>query len=288
MKLADRIKQEAVKNRCAISTNESQKLQALFNRLFYLPKNIDEEVNFVRSVMTRGAEQQERVGMHASAILESDSKFCYRAQVLSLFYHQLQGEQVEAGLKRIFEEGDAIHQKWQRLFIRAGWATWKDLDYSCMEEQYDLSYTPDAIIRIPSDGEMGSKELAGEYVVEIKSVNTYQFQKMKTGNSRHTKGEMQCKFYEYLKDIDKGILLCEDKNTQEFMCFLLDKDTKKVLPYIHRLEQVQYYKQRLQKHKKLVARPADAMNPQCKRCSECNMKDACWNIGKGRQRLNGK
>lgn len=282
MSLSDRIKQEAAKNRCVVSTNESLKMQALFNRLFYLPKNIEEEVAFVRSVMTRGAEEQERVGMHASAILETESKFCYRAQILSLFYHQLQGEQVEAGLKRIFEEGDAIHQKWQRLFIRAGWATWKDLDFSRFEKQYDLSYTPDAIIRIPKSD---SEEFSGEYVVEIKSVNTYQFQKMKTGNSRHSKGEIQCKFYEHLTDIDKGILLCEDKNTQEFMCFILDKDAQKVLPYIRRLEQIQYYKQRLKKHNKLVARPKDATDKDCKRCSECNMRNVCWNVGE-KKRLN--
>ena len=283
MSLSSRIKQEAAKNRCVVSTNESLKMQALFNRLFYLPKNIEEEVAFVRSVMTRGAEEQERVGMHASAILETESKFCYRAQILSLFYHQLQGEQVEAGLKRIFEEGDAIHQKWQRLFIRAGWATWKDLDFSRFEKQYDLSYTPDAIIRIPKSD---SEELAGEYVVEIKSVNTYQFQKMKTGNSRHSKGEIQCKFYEHLTDIEKGILLCEDKNTQEFMCFILDKDAQKVLPYIRRLEQIQYYKQRLQKKNKLVARPEDATNKDCKRCSECNMRNVCWNVGEKKRLKN--
>ena len=48
-------------------------------------------------------------------------------QVLSLIYRQLQGEQLPVGLMRIFEEGNAIHEKWQRLFIRAG--------YSKAEEQ---------------------------------------------------------------------------------------------------------------------------------------------------------
>ena len=116
----DEIKREAEGNRTKIQSSQETELEHKLNALFYLDKNIKKETQFVKSVMTRGQETTERKGLHASAVIKSDNKFCYRQQVLSLFYKQAQGEQVPVGLKRIFEEGNAIHEKWQRLFVRGG------------------------------------------------------------------------------------------------------------------------------------------------------------------------
>jgi hypothetical protein len=86
------------------------------NKLFYATPDLSNEVKFLQ--MKRGTEEQGRTGLHASAMIVSDKEFCYREQVLSLYYKQLQGENVPIDLKRIFSEGDAIHEKWQRMFIR--------------------------------------------------------------------------------------------------------------------------------------------------------------------------
>lgn len=99
MGLIDNIKKNAIQTGTKIQTSESAQLEKILNKMFYLEKDIDEEVKFVRQVMTRGLESQERVGLHASAIIESENKFCLRQQVLSLLYKQLQGEQVPIGLK---------------------------------------------------------------------------------------------------------------------------------------------------------------------------------------------
>ena len=120
MGLLDQIKQEADKSGTKIQSTEEQQMEAKLNKLFYLEKDVEQETEFLRMVMTRGQETQERKGLHASAIIVSEDKFCIRQQLLSLFYKQKQGEQVPIGLKRIFSEGDAIHEKWQRLFIRGG------------------------------------------------------------------------------------------------------------------------------------------------------------------------
>ena len=118
MGLIDDIKKEASGNGTKIQSSEAARLEKILNNLFYLPKDIEEETKFVKMVMTRGMESQERVGLHASAMLVSENNFCMRSQVLSLLYKQLQGKQIQVGLMRIFEEGNAIHEKWQRLFIR--------------------------------------------------------------------------------------------------------------------------------------------------------------------------
>ena len=275
MGLIDSIKESAKGNNTKIQSSEAAKLEKIFNNMFYCDKDIEEETKFVKQVMTRGSDTQERKGLHASALIASEKDFCLRAQVLSLFYKQLQRDNVNIGLARIFEEGNAIHEKWQRLLIRAGYSKAKYLDYTRYNEQYMISYTPDVICKIPEfhDGLM---------VGEIKSVNTFQFKKM----VRHPSAWKQLQWYMFLTGIHKGFVLCDDKNTQDFKLEVYDYDPKLVSTFIDRAEQIVYYHDRLLSKHKMVKRPKDATSPTCKKCDKCAMKDACWNIGMGRIKLN--
>lgn len=287
MGLIDDIKRDAAGNKTKLQGSEAAALEKILNRLFYLEKNIPEETRFVKQVMTRGLESQERVGLHASAMLVGDKDFCLRAQVLSLIYKQLQGEQVSVGLMRIFEQGNAIHEKWQRLFIRAGYGTANDMDRTRMCEEYMLSYTPDIDCKIPEFFE-------GRMIGEIKSVNTYQCQRM----TKHPSAWKQAQWYMHLcikeakeagtwngKDYTKGFVLSEDKNTQDFKLEVYDYDSHLVAPFVERAESIMYHHDRVFEQHKMVARPTDATNPTCKRCKDCFMREACWGIGKGKVRL---
>ena len=277
MGLIDNIKAEAKGNRTIIQSSDAQALSKILNNIFYLNKNIDEETKFIRQVMTRGAETQERIGLHASALITGDKDFCVRQQVLSLIYRQLQGEQLPVGLVRIFEQGNAIHEKWQRMFIRAGYSKAEDLDVTQFNKKFRISFTPDIICQIPEfyDGKM---------IGEIKSVNTYQFQKM----TRHPSAWKQLQWYMYLTGIHKGFVLSEDKNNQDFKLEVYDFDQSIVDPFIDRAEQVKYYYKRVMTEKKMVKRPKDANSPECKRCTNCAMKNACWNINGGGVLINAK
>lgn len=277
MGLVSKIKNEASNKRVKLQDKEHDRFDALLNQAFFLEKDIEEETKFIHMVMTRGAETQERIGLHASNMLVSDEKFCLRSQVLSLIYRQLQGEQISAGLKRIFEEGNAIHEKWQRLFIRAGWSCAEDLDYTMYHREYMMSYTPDIICKIPEfyDGLM---------VGEIKSVNTFQFTKM----DRHPSAWKQCQWYMHLRGIKKGFVLSEDKNTQEFKVELYDYDHSLVLPYEERAKRIVESYHRVFDSHKMPKRPDDAKQPMCKRCKSCVMRDACWDINNGRIRITGE
>lgn len=288
MGLIDSIKREANGNKTKLQSSEAAELEKIFNRMFYLPKNIEEETKFVKQVMTRGLESQERVGLHASAMLVGDKDFCLRAQVLSLIYKQLQGEQVPVGLMRIFEQGNAIHEKWQRLLIRAGYGKAEHMDFTRMDDDYMLSYTPDVDCLIPEFFE-------GRMIGEIKSVNTYQFQRM----VKHPSAWKQCQWYMHLcikklkkagkwngVDYTKGFVLSEDKNTQDFKLEVYDYDPTLVEPFAGRADSIVYHYDRVFEEHKMVARPKDATTPSCKRCKDCFMREACWNIGNGKIRLN--
>lgn len=287
MGLIDNIKKEAAGNKTKIQSTDAAALEKIFNNMFYLDKNIEEETKFVQQVMTRGLESQERVGLHASAMLVGDKEFCLRAQVLSLIYKQLQGQQTPVNLMRIFEQGNAIHEKWQRLLIRAGYGKAKDMDFTRFDDDYILSYTPDIDCLIPEFFE-------GRMIGEIKSVNTYQFQKM----IKHPSAWKQCQWYMHLcikylkkkgtwngKDYTKGFVLSEDKNTQDFKLEVYDYDPTLVEPFASRADSIVYHHERVFEEKKMVARPKDATSSTCKRCSECFMKEACWGIGKGKIRI---
>ena len=121
----------------------------------------------------------------------------------------------------------------------------------------------------------------GDMVGEIKSVNTFQYKRM----TKHPSAWKQCQWYMHLTGLKKGFVLCEDKNNQEFKLEVYDYDPDAVAPFIDRAEEVIYRYNRVVNDHKMVGRPTDATSPSCKRCNDCAMKDACWNIGMGRVRI---
>lgn len=247
-------------------------IEQKLNSLFYLPSKPELETEMI---IAQAKQDRVRTGLHLSAILASDTEFCYREQVLSLFYRMHQGENVPIDLKRIFEAGTSIGEKWQRLFIRGNLGGPKDMDISRFKEEYDLSYTPDATIRIGKT----------KYICEIKSQNTFGFQKA----TSHPAGKKQLRMYMFLDRVKHGFVLVEDKNTQKFKVFpetygeTFTKDD--ILPFVERLEGIQEYKRIFLEDKKPPKRICRDCNT--KRALSCNMRGACWNIGEGRIKLNG-
>lgn len=266
MSVNDSIK-KAMKSGSPARTTEAMIIEQKLNKLFYLPPNFKEEIRMLKRQAS--LKSSDRYGLHASSILKGDSSFCYREQVLSLFYKQAQGENIPIGLKRIFEEGNFIGEKWQRLFIRGEIGKIDDMDISRFNEEYDLSYTPDGII------DLNNKK----YIVETKSQNTFLYKKQ----PGHPTGELQCLFYMYLEQIRDGFTLVEDKNDQNFKVLLVKYDETKLEKYIDRLEDIQTHKKRFLKHKKMVK--GICSDPTCKRAKDCSMRDACFNIGMGRIKL---
>lgn len=280
MGIIDEIKKESIEKGISPRSYTEDKIIAEINKLFYLPPVPEEETVFIKQMFTRGQDTKERVGLHASAIIKGDG-YCLRQQVLSLLYKQAQGEQDPLHLKRIFMAGDYIHEKYQRLFLRGGLCRPEDLDYTRFLDKYELSYTPDAIITLP--------EVFGDekVVVEIKSVNSFSFTKM----NDHPSGRNQCLFYMRMEHIKHGFVLAENKNTQDIKVFYYnypgdDGWNKEVTDaFAERLKNVQQSKQCFLATKRMVPRHKDCDSATCDKAQTCPMRDACFNVGKGRVRL---
>lgn len=274
MTLLEKLKQgNSYSDTSIVDRGVANKIEKLLNRTFYLPKKIYAETEFIKHVMTRGQDTAERVGLHASSLTKGDEKdYCYREQVLALTYKQNQGENVPPSLKRIFTEGDAIHEKWQRLFIRAGYTTPKECDRTREHDDYMVSFTPDIIATIP-------ELFGGERIcVEIKSMNTYTYK----NSTEHTEGRKQNMFYMHMLGLKKGFVLAEDKNTQQFRCEYQEYDPDYVKIPIQRANRIiESWYDFVDSDYKHEALPKRHSLKDSDKCSKCNMRDACYNIGKG-------
>lgn len=244
-------------------------IEQKLNSLFSVKRSPEKEAAFVKELLEREGETQERVGLHASAMLASEKEFCLRQQVLSLLYKQIQGDNIPVKLKRVFEEGNSVHQKWQRLFIAGGLGNPEDMDRHRFIKKYELSYTPDARIHVFGE----------DILVEIKSMNTYAFKKAMS----HPSGEKQLNFYLCLEKLKWGFVLAEDKNDQEFKVFIVKRDIEKARPYLNRLVIIKKAKERFLETGKMPKRICSSCD--CKQAEKCSMKDACWNVGIGRVKL---
>lgn len=203
--------------------------------------------------------REERTGMHGSGIIAADTDFCYREQVLSFFYKGVEKD-IPPDLARIFLEGWSVHEKWQTLFKKAG------ISYGAEQrghsKNWELLFTPDDKVLL--DGI--------KYVVEIKSVNTFQFQKMKS----HPSAEKQLQVYMHFECIPNGFVLCEDKNTQKIKVFDYRYDPLRAKPYVQRMLTVKDQKDIFDKTGKLPNRLCDSET--CKRAMNCSYREACYNI----------
>lgn len=229
--------------------------------------------NRMEKLFLEDRQHEDRYGLHASAIIAPEGEFCYREQVLSLFYEMNQGEQLPVKLLKIFAQGDAMHEKWYKLFRRQGIDI--AIERSLFIPEYDLSFTIDALLNIFGE----------EVICDIKSQSTFAFKKAKG----HPKGEKQINFYLWALTKytgvphRKGFVLVDSKDDQEIKVVPVVYSKEGVAPYIERLKEIQKLKKEFITEHKAPPRKCSTCND--KLAQKCNMRDACWNIGKGRVKL---
>ena len=250
------------------SATEQMILTNKLNRLFY--KNVENE---------------QRYGLHASAVLGClKNDFCYREQVLSLFFKMNQGEQLPVRLLRIFAQGNAMHEKWYGLFRKAGIDV--AIERTLFLPEFDLSFTIDALVDFNKPFKDRSPD---EYICDVKSQSSFAFKK----TTRHPSGEAQVNFYMWAltkyekersgKKYKKGFVLVDSKDDQEIRPIPVHYDKSKVEPVIDCLKEIQIMKKKFIEEKEAPSRICKKCD--CKRANECSMRDACWNIGMGRIKL---
>jgi len=207
--------------------------------------------------------RDERIGLHASAIIFGEKEFCYREQVLSLYYKRSK-DSIVPFVKRIFLNGWYVHEKWQNLFELGRIA--EHIERTRESKHWKIFLTPDAIIRLYNK----------RFVVEIKSMSTKQFVTLR--KTPPAGAVRQCQLYMHLTGIPNGIILIEDKNNQQFRVFTIEYDPGIAWEFINRLYKIKRYADIFESEKKAPKRNPKCITRGVGRAKGCPMREACFGI----------
>ncbi len=247
------------------------------------------QLHFQQMLVAWGSNQPPRNGLHASSLLVSEQEWCTRRYVLSeLFPDEAAPPALNSwDWKRsaIFENGWSLHKRWQSLFFQHGRVVYShllngqvdslapaspELDLTHYDPERNLYFSPDAILDFGPD----------RYVVEIKGVKQESYLEltddlqtaMDCCETVH-KAYYQCQLYMHLLELKRGIILVENKNTQEFKVWVISYDKDAVLENIHRAYRVKGALVVYQQAQKLPARcctsKSDPLARQCPMATKC-------------------
>lgn len=120
----------------------------------------------------------------------------------------LKKEKYDPRVKRIFDNGDYMHARYFKYFAEMGILIAAEV----VAVENDLFHGRlDAII---TDGEQN-------YILDLKSCSNWTFRKLTDATPEH---KLQLQFYLYYRKIQKGMVLYENKDTQEIKIFEIELD----------------------------------------------------------------
>lgn len=171
-------------------------------RLNSNPVYSPEALEFGRKAMAAQANQRDRTGTFSASSLESCGR---RQQFTYLGMPELPPSTKLAG---IFQNGTFMHIRWQMAGLTEGWLSEAEVPIS--ENSMKLSGTMDGLLYEDS-------------VLELKSINTNGFNQVQTFGPKvgHI---MQVCSYLLATDREKGVIIYEDKNTQEYSEHIVELD----------------------------------------------------------------
>jgi hypothetical protein len=236
---------------------------------------------FIDEVKKRNQESP-REGLHASDLLanmKGKYRFCYRQHTLGHFYKPVETKELttysffDIKMMRIQKMGWYVHLMFQRLWREFGHPI--AIEKTHYNRRYDLYYTPDIEAQFPSFGENK------KYVVEIKSMNTNNYEKAVVCESAlegHESAYKQCQVYMMLLGYPKGLILVYDKDKSNFHVWEIDYDPEFCKPYKERLENLirlyPIYEDSDGSDAHLARQVCDG--PDAPRAKVCPMRNVCW------------
>lgn len=173
---------------------------------------------------------------HASNILAPDNSFCLRQLVLAAHYPDECQRPVTKSWDTLtnarFKNGWVLHSKYQDLFLKYGKVVYfngdkdkPELDHTHFDDTRLLWFSPDAILEV--EGE--------RMVVEIKGYKQESFDTMDESGEPPDAAHKQVNLYMHLLELKHGLILVENKNTQEIKTWCVEYDREMVQPYLDRI-----------------------------------------------------
>ncbi len=220
-----------------------------------------------------------RDGLHASSVLESDADFCVRQHVLadSFLDERQQKEQYLSALQK-FLHGWQIHEKWQyKLLKSTGLVLWNHSmgEYELGQEELYRRVPPDHVGTSMANL-LGTYEKAHDKRPGIVGAT---LQEAMGRNKSIRSAYPQVQLYMHLLGLQKGVILVENKNTQDFILWIVDYDASVVTKPLARAKDVKEANQEYYDLGILPERICATRNDA--RAKRCPFRDACFNRANG-------
>lgn len=165
----------------------------------------------------------------------------------------------EPRVMRIFDHGDYTHLRLSSVLFSLGIVRAVEVD---IPPQSNIHGRADAIIGIEGK----------PYVVDFKTCSHFKFTKM---NQPQPDNAKQLQLYLHYFKIPQGILLYEDKNTQEIKEFVVDYDKESAQDILNKFEKL---KQQIE-NDEIPSVPKDIEKWRCK---YCDYREECQKIEKSK------
>jgi hypothetical protein len=248
--------------------------------------------SFQQMYLQKGKDKEPHRELHAANLLESNSEWCTRRYVLmNLFPDEVQKPELHSwDWKReiIFDNGWSLHERWQNLFSRYGNVVRSrllngqvdplapeslELDLTHYLEEENLYFSPDAII------EFGGTK----YLIEIKGIKQEDFVNL-TGDLMQAimvsqvvaKARIQANNYLYFTGLQKAILLIENKNTQDFRVYVMERDYALYETYEWRIGEVKHNTRTVKMYDMKSLSPRICASSQDRLAKNCPLRDVCF------------
>jgi hypothetical protein len=247
-------------------------------------------------------------GFHPSALAGAS---CKRKLIFQYFEIPEEDAGIEPKLRRIFDNGHGCHERWQTYFtllshinkdivligswkckgcglvISADKAIPEPENFECprcksKRIKYNEYRVRDKKLRITGKFDIKLLIKGKEYLIEIKSINMFSYQKLFHPLPDHIK---QFSFYQKLDGTPIGFFLYEDKNTQDYRIFQNKFDPEDIADEMALLLEVNSM---LDSN---VVPDRLPLFPSCKECKTCGQKNTCkkdWTIKMLEDDFNGR
>ncbi len=164
------------------------------------PTYSPEALDFMRSELAK--QGRKRKGTVSASALDS----CRRRQEFTFIgWPELPPSSKTA---QIFHNGSFMHMRWQMAGLSAGWLAKAEVPVPVND--LNIAGTMDGIAHEGS-------------IVELKSINTNGFGRVAAFGPQKNH-RIQVGTYMYLSGVDKGCIVYEDKNTQEYREYIVEMD----------------------------------------------------------------
>lgn len=212
---------------------------------------------------------KDRIGLHASEILQTPGSFCMRKIILEHFYKgdDDSGDDWSPQMRKLqyYFGGEALHEKWQHMFEIAGIS--HAIEAPMYSKEYGFWYTPDGIL----------KTLNKKYVAEIKTKSKKSFGSTK---SAPIAARRQVQLYMHLTGVPHGIILAQNRDNLDWKIWVLDYNPDLIREHIERLNKIREIKEEFVSsgfdESILPERKSDCISKGSKKAQRCDACNLCF------------